>query len=154
MSDTPEEEKARKTYKIQTLYAHQLFNNKKFFDAMAHFLKWGTDTCEVIRLFPNLVFHLSSTDEIDKPESDLPQLQGRDLENSILALISYLTEVRHKVINYDELKNKEKNPLLNDKLKNMTASAYKRLRTVIDTTLLKCYLQVMMNDYDKFKNRV
>lgn len=149
LSDMSEEEKARETYKIQTLYAHHLFRNKKFREAMEQFLKLGTDPYEVIRLFPDLVSQPSNVNEPNEPEPNLPQLQDRDLESGLLALIDYLTEVRYKIINDSQAKEKEsnektkgKNQLQGDKFKNMTSSATEQLLKIIDTTLLKCYLQV------------
>ena len=145
LSDLSEEEKAKKTYKIQTLYAHYLFRHNKFREAMEQFLKLGTDPYEVIRLFPDLVSQPSNVNEPNEPEPNLPKLQGRDLEGGLLALIDYLTEVRYKLINDSQAseKNKSKNTSQGDKLKNMTAVATEQLLKIIDTSLLKCYLQVI-----------
>lgn len=144
-----EEEKARETYKIQTLYAHHLFRNKKFREAMEQFLKLGTDPYEVIRLFPDLVSQPSNVNEPNEPEPNLPKLQDRDLESGLLALIDFLTEVRYKIINDSQAKDKEINERTkgrgasqSDKFKNMSSSATEQLLKIIDTTLLKCYLQV------------
>ncbi|XP_058809181.1 vam6/Vps39-like protein [Phymastichus coffea] len=147
LSDLSEEEKTKKTYRIQTLYAHHLFRNKKFREAMEQFLKLGTDPYEVIRLFPDLVSRPSNENEPNEPEPNLPKLQDRDLESGLLALIDYLTEVRFKLINDDAKekeageKGKRKNVPQSDKMKNMTAVATEQLLKIIDTTLLKCYLQ-------------
>lgn len=146
-----EEEKAKKTYKIQNLYAHHLFRNKKFREAMEQFLKLGTDPYEVIRLFPDLVSQPSNVNDLNEPEPNLPKLQDRELENGLLALINFLTEVRYKIINDSQVKEKEANEkgkgktgAQGDKLKNMTAVATEQLLKIIDTTLLKCYLQVIL----------
>ncbi|CAB0045023.1 unnamed protein product [Trichogramma brassicae] len=145
LSDLSEEERTKKTYKIQTLYAHHLFRNKKFREAMEQFSKLGTDPYEVIRLFPDLVSQTSNLNEPNEPELHSLKLQDRDLESGLLALIDYLTEVRYKLINNkdkeanEKMKGKKINP--GEELKNMTSVATEQLLKIIDTTLLKCYLQ-------------
>ena len=112
---------------------------------MDQFLKLGTDPYEVIRLFPDLVSE-TNVNENNEPMMDLPKLQDRDLENGLLALIAYLTEVRHKLMGDTQSKDKDKNEKgreKDEKGKNMTAVATEQLLKIIDTTLLKCYLQVM-----------
>lgn len=111
---------------------------------MQEFAKLETDPCDVIRLFPDLLpqdtpgIGLSGTSRqstgVSSPttsKSSLPKLVDKDLEIGLLALIDYLTEVRYnlqKHLHKAESKSFEKN----------TA----RLLSIIDTTLLKCYLQV------------
>ncbi|KAK0163473.1 hypothetical protein PV327_007148 [Microctonus hyperodae] len=143
LSDATDDEKAKRTYKIQTLYAHHLFRNKKFQEAMKQFQELGTDPYEVIRLFPHLVSQSSNTNDVNEPVIDLPKLQDRDLENGLLALIGFLTEVRHNLMGGAEAKEKDaKNEKTNDRdKKSMTAVATEQLLKIIDTTLLKCYLQ-------------
>ncbi|KAH0553998.1 vam6/Vps39-like protein [Cotesia glomerata] len=142
LSDTTEEEKAKRTYKIQTLYAHHLFCNKKFQEAMKQFQELGTDPYEVIRLFPHLVSQSSNTNDVNEPVAGLPKLQDRDLENGLLALIGFLTEVRHNLMGSTDPKDKDNKTEKKDKDKKaMTAVATEQLLKIIDTTLLKCYLQ-------------
>lgn len=157
LSDLSEDEKLTKTYTIQTLYAHHLFRNKKFREAMQQFLKLGTDPYEVIRLFPDMVS--SNENRSNEAEPNLPKLQDRDLESGLLALIDYLTEVRYKLIKRIEDQAKEKdasektkrqNAPQGDKLSNMTASDTEQLLKIIDTTLLKCYLQVNNLDFGQY----
>ncbi|XP_015109474.1 vam6/Vps39-like protein [Diachasma alloeum] len=134
LSETTEDEKLKRTYKIQTLYAHHLFCSKKFQEAMKQFHELGTDPYEVIRLFPHLVSD-SGGNEVE-PVTGLPKLQDRDLENGLLALIGFLTEVRHNLMGgTDGKEGKER------ERKSMTAAATEQLLKIIDTTLLKCYLQ-------------
>lgn len=112
---------------------------------MEQFLKLGTDPYEVIRLFPDLVSQPTNANEANEPVTALPTLQGRDLEQGLLALIKFLTEVRHKLMGDTKTKDKgnDKNdPAKEEKAKNMTAVATEQLLKIIDTTLLKCYLQV------------
>ncbi|XP_014482462.1 PREDICTED: vam6/Vps39-like protein isoform X1 [Dinoponera quadriceps] len=139
LSDITDEEKSKQIYKIQTLYAHHLFYNKRFQEAMDLFLKLGTDPYEVIRLFPDLVTPSTNTHELSDPAPSLPKLQDHDLEKGLRALIVFLTEVRHKLMAKDKELNKEKNGLNGEK--NITAVATEQLLKIIDTTLLKCYLQ-------------
>lgn len=139
MSNITDEEKTRQTYKIQTLYAHYLFYNKRFQEAMDLFLKLGTDPYEVIRLFPDLA-PSTNTHEPSEPAPSLPKLQDHELEKGLRALIVFLTEVRHKLMAKEKELNKEKDGVNGEK--NLTAVATEQLLKIIDTTLLKCYLQV------------
>jgi hypothetical protein len=50
-----------------------------------------SDPYEVIQLFPSLV-----PEQVRQPQAS--QLLEKDLENGILALISYLTEVNHPIL--------------------------------------------------------
>lgn len=110
---------------------------------MQQFSKLGTNPYEVIRLFPDLVSQESN--EQNDTEPRLPKLQDRDLEIGLLALIDFLTEVRYKLINDSQNKEKE----INEKSKGKSIqiekpknNATEKLLKIIDTTLLKCYLQV------------
>lgn len=157
LSDITEEEKSKQTYKIQTLYANHLFCNKRFQESMDLFLKLGTDPYEVIRLFPDLITPSTNNVELNDPTSNLPKLQDHDLEKGLRALIVFLTEVRHKLMGDTKAKDKDnvKEKNLNEggknvtnitknvtnTTKNMTAVATEQLLKIIDTTLLKCYLQ-------------
>lgn len=108
------------------------------------FLKSGTDPYEVIRLFPDLVTPSSNNPELIDPAPSLPKLQDHDLEKGLRALIVFLTEVRHKLMadtNTKEKDNSREKTLVEGE-KNMTAVATEQLLKIIDTTLLKCYLQV------------
>ena len=104
---------------------------------MKQFLTLGTDPYEVIRLFPDLVSQPTNANEFNEPVATTPKLQDRDLENGLLALIAFLTEVRHNLINNKSGKGKDK-----EKSRNLTIVATEQLLKIIDTTLLKCYLQV------------
>ena len=136
ISDESEEEKQEKKHEIQTLYAYDLFNKKLFKDSMREFAKLNTDPCDVIRLFPDLLPQDSPGKAFGSPatasaasKNNLPKLVDKDLEMGLLALVDYLTEVR---LNLNKEIHKAKNAD-----KNAT-----RLLSIIDTTLLKCYLQV------------
>lgn len=110
------QDKADKVKEIQTLYAYDLFHKKEFRSSMREFFKLGTDPYDVIGLFPELV-----------KENLNSSLEDQDLEQGYLALIDYLTECRQKL-----------------KMENVSGSKtqnVKALLSIIDTTLLKCYLQ-------------
>ena len=100
-----------------------MFVNKQFKEAMKELAKLKIDPCDVIRLFPDLWPQNANkipTTPTTAPESiaNLPKLEDRDLENGLLALIDYLVDQRFIF--------KQKN----------------KPTQIIDTTLLKCYLQV------------
>lgn len=121
-------------HRIQTLYAIDLFSNKCFKESMQEFIKLETDPCDVIRLFPNLFPKDSVATKLNQSalaKSNLPELNGKDLEMALLALIEYLTEVRFNLLR--KIQNAETKP--SNKNSNY-------LLSIIDTTLLKCYLQV------------
>lgn len=142
MSDESAEAKHTMTNEIQTLYAYDLFLNKQFREAMLEFSKLKTDPTSVIKLFSDLlpscepVSSASNRMASSMTQSDMiremPKLVDKDLENGLLALIDYLVEVRQQV-NYNQ-----------DKTSN-NAKPYGRkpkvLLSIIDTTLLKCYLE-------------
>lgn len=101
---------------------------------MREFIKLETDPCDVIRLFPNLFPKDSVATKLSPSalvKSNLPVLDGKDLEMALVALIEYLTEVRFNLLR--QLQNAETKP-------SSKNSNY--LLSIIDTTLLKCYLQV------------
>jgi hypothetical protein len=132
MSDENEDDKEETIHQIQTLFAFDLFINKKFREAMKEFTNLKTDPRDVIRLFPDLIpafENISKKSQMSssmsgEAMSNLPKLSDKDLENGYLALIDYLVEIR-----YSQDKNK-------DKKESAT------LLSIIDTTLLKCYLEV------------
>lgn len=92
------EGKVMEKHRIQTRYAIDLFANKCFKESMREFIKLETDPCDVIRLFPNLFPKDSVATKRSQStlhqKSNLPVLNGKDLEMALLALIEYLTEVK------------------------------------------------------------
>ena len=81
---------------IQTLNAFDLFCNFKFKEAMDIFYQLDVDTSHVVGLVSDLLpgHHREKLNYPDR----IPSLQGRELENAILALIEYLTKVHHVFI--------------------------------------------------------
>jgi len=108
------------------LYAKELFTNKEYSAAMKEFEKASIDPYDVIRLFPSLVPEpKSGPEDIAVPKSSAPALEDSDLEDAYMALIEYLALARQREV---------------VKLRD-TKSSSKSLLEIIDTTLLKCYLQ-------------
>lgn len=131
ISDESDEEKEKKIYQIQTLYAYDLFNNKQYTESMREFIKLRTDPYDVIRLYPNL---LAQDDSSITSSPSSQKNQNRDNEKSLLALITYLTEVRLELMK--DVKSENGVQILTDE--------QEQLLQIIDTTLVKCYLY--MND--------
>lgn len=103
-----------------------------FKESMKEFAQLETDPRDIIRLFPSI----SSTSMIKPSTTPQPlsvanlKLEDRDLENGLLALIDYLTDVRYNLNTMPDGKSKPFGENLS------------KLLSIIDTTLLKCYLQV------------
>lgn len=107
----------------------ELFDNKDYFQSMKEFVKLKTDPADVIKLFPELD---GKTNDDKEPTK---KLVGKDLENALNALIMYLKELKGNIGNssgQDEA----------SKQRNVTQQL-----ELIDTTLLKCYLQVKLSIY-------
>lgn len=98
---------------------------------MKEFLKLGTDPYDVIRLFPDLLPQSEAVETTDN-------IKDKDLEVGLLALIEYLTEVRHK-LQAESQANVNARGNLNDK--TVVSKQTQQLLQIVDTTLLKCYLQ-------------
>ncbi|XP_055540397.1 vam6/Vps39-like protein [Wyeomyia smithii] len=132
ISDESPEFKVTKINEIQTRHAYNLFINKHFRESMKEFSKLSTDPIDVIRLFPDLLPENGKNKLSSYSKKPAPILDEKDIENGLLALIDYLTEVRYSL--RQDLVNKSESKLSAGK--NISA-----LLSIIDTTLLKCYLQ-------------
>lgn len=107
------------------LYAKELFTNKEFSAAMQEFEKAAIDPYDVIRLFPSLVPEPKNTvDDGTVPTASVPKLEDHELENALMALIEFLAQARQR-----------------EKVKVLDTKSSTSLLEIIDTTLLKCYLQ-------------
>ncbi|XP_067624404.1 vam6/Vps39-like protein [Eurosta solidaginis] len=126
ISEEPDDIKTSTIREIHMRFARELFANKQFADAMKEFEKAVADPYDVIRLFPNLLpDQTSKSIDAAVPAPATPPLEERDMENALLALIEFLALARQKEV---------------VKLRD-TKSTSKSLLSIIDTTLLKCYLQ-------------
>lgn len=133
-SDESEEEKKIIIHEIQTLLAYDLFAQKKFNDSMKEFIKLETDPYDVIRLFPDLL-----PQQGDSNVESSGNLSEKELEEGLQALIEYLTYVRRKIKVEQQQANVNASGNLNEpKIVNKSTQ---KLLQIIDTTLLKCYLQ-------------
>lgn len=93
---------------------------------MKEFLKLNTDPAEVITLFPEL-------DNKPNGDSSRKKLKGKDLENALNALTKYLVELRLKIGQGEGGGSQEE---------GTSQRNVQQQLELIDTTLLKCYLQV------------
>lgn len=135
MTDS-EDGKQKMKQKIQNLYAFELFSEKKFKESMNIFFELETDASHVIGLFPELLPQ-DYRNQLEYPDK-LPVLEGIDLENGLLALIEYLTQVRHSLMG-DLSKNLTQSAAIVDG--SATIKSKRQLLQIIDTTLIKCYLK-------------
>ncbi|GIY79149.1 hypothetical protein CDAR_216581 [Caerostris darwini] len=137
MTYESELEKQQLVQRIENLNAFYLFCKQNFKEAMDLFVKLETDPSHVIGLFPNLLpdeFRSS----LEYPDR-VPNLQENELENGLLALTDYLIEVRHR-LKSDNTGNVPTMTAIMEAGKTKFRSK-KQLLQIIDTTLLKCYLQ-------------
>ena len=104
------QDKTKRIQHIQTLYAFDLFCNYKFRDSMDVFYKLDIDPSHVIGLIGGLL-PADYQEKLSYPDTP-PTLQGREMENGLLALIEYLTQVRHKLNNAATPRNLEPLPIV------------------------------------------
>jgi len=126
MMDTSESEKKTKTLQIKTLNAFDMIcRKKKFEEAFRLFTELDTDPCHVIGVFPNLLPEdFRKTFDYPYP---LPDFSDGDLQQGMHHLTGYLAKVRNRH--------------LTAKGTDKQISTNKMLAQVVDTSLLKCYLQ-------------
>jgi Vam6/Vps39-like protein vacuolar protein sorting-associated protein 39 len=94
---------------------------------MKEFIKLNTDPAEVIELFPDL-------DGKGNVDGSKKKLKGKDLENALNALIEYLVELRSMI--------GQNKPEASGSQEQGSQRNVQQQLELIDTTLLKCYLQV------------
>ncbi|XP_026752559.2 vam6/Vps39-like protein isoform X1 [Galleria mellonella] len=128
LSECSQEEKEHSQRSIQKLFALDLFDSKEYAQSMKEFIKLNIDPAEVIELFPDL-------DSKPGPESSKnKKLKGKDLENALKALIDYLLALRANIgKNTSQVSGSQEE---GGSQRNVTQQL-----ELIDTTLLKCYLQ-------------
>lgn len=127
-----ESEKKKRIQSIQYQYAFELFCQKRFEDSFKLFGDLETDPPEVIGLFQDLL-PADFRKRLEYPAPP-PSLSGSEMEKGYLALTQYLLKKR----NYLAKKDEEDTSL---ESAEGEIKARKTLRQIIDTTLLKCYLQ-------------
>lgn len=128
---------------------------------MKEFLKLNIDPAEVIELFPDLD---------GKPGSDSKHksLKGKDLENALKALIEYLLELRRRFGTSNAAKaegggedsSKSEASQVGAQEDTRSQRNVQQQLELIDTTLLKCYLQVhciylfIINVHTQYNNKI
>lgn len=135
MDTESESEKLQRMQKIKNRHALHLFCQHQFEASMKLFMTLDTDPCHVIGLFPNLLpsdYHKDLT----YPES-IPELDGGELETALLALIDYLNEKGYRIKNHSG--NEITTSAIGDM--NRTITSKQQIAQIIDTTLLKCYIE-------------
>ncbi|GAB6031743.1 Vam6/Vps39-like protein [Chamberlinius hualienensis] len=137
VSDEDDEDKNNRIKYIKNLYAFNLFCKMQFKNSLDIFSDLGTDPSHVIGLFPDLLPH-GYREQLKYP-NDVPALAGSDLENGLTALIDYLTQTRHSLLGILGQNNVDHAASIVEG--NTVIQSNKQLLQIIDTTLLKCYLQ-------------
>ncbi|CAG5133152.1 unnamed protein product, partial [Candidula unifasciata] len=135
LAEEPESEKEKRIRNIKNLYAFDLFCQKRFEESLALFAKLGTDPSHVIGLYPGLLPE-DFRNKLEYPEK-VPEIQGVEHEKGLLALIEYLTQKRNE-LSKDIDKEMTTTAIVEG---NKTINSRKQLSQIIDTTLLKCYLE-------------
>ena len=129
--------------KIRNMQALDKFCRGDFKDAINIFQSLKTDPSFVIGLYPDLLPE-DFRARLNYP-TKLPHFEGAILEQGLLVLIDYLLEVRRKVKDdISRLESGKQKPTAEDKSKHIPQLFYPdliRLQSIIDTSLLKCYLQ-------------
>lgn len=139
MTDEQDEEKQKRVHNIKNLYAFDLFCQHRFEESMQIFVKLGTDPSHVIGLYPNLLPH-EFRKQLEYPKKP-PDLEGGELEKALSALQDYLTQKRNELLSdISKESNKELSTIAIQE-GNTTIKSKKQLSQIIDTTLLKCYIQ-------------
>ncbi|KAI1284984.1 Vam6/Vps39-like protein [Halotydeus destructor] len=136
-SDETPNSKDHRAKEIENLQAFDLFCKKDFKASMSLFEKLYTDPARVIGLYPDLL-PATYRSKIEYP-SQPPRLQENDLKTGLVALIEYLIEVRCQLGDA-----KKSNALCTGISSDPQAIESKKmqLKQIVDTTLLKCYLQI------------
>ncbi|XP_066141377.1 vam6/Vps39-like protein [Euwallacea fornicatus] len=129
--DESDEEKRAKIHEIQTLLAYDLFSRKQFAESMKEFLKLGTDPQDVIRLYYPDMLPQTQQDDFTPTNKDWTD---KEIQESIAALSDYLTAMR----TFAQVRESKSSS--GDLTKKSSKSSYQLLQ-IIDTVLVKCYLQ-------------
>ncbi|KAK9711158.1 Vacuolar morphogenesis protein 6 [Basidiobolus ranarum] len=136
--------------RIRNLYAHFLFRNGGYEQALNIFQELDADPVEVISLYPSIIAgNLSKAEDQDGGS----KLEGGNLKDAIEALVGFLTDWRRKVsktlnTNGDtqSIKRVGSSTTLSSLSTNVDSVIAKSsiglplLAQLIDTTLLKAYL--------------
>ncbi|CAL1543565.1 unnamed protein product [Lymnaea stagnalis] len=135
LAKDPKDEKAIRIRNIKNLHAFDLFCKGRFDESLMLFAKLGTDPSHVIGLYPNLLPE-DYRKKLEYPEK-VPAVPGLNDKKGLMPLIEYLTQKRNEL-----MKDADKEMCITAIVEgNVTINSRKQLSQIIDTTLLKCYLQ-------------
>ncbi|KJE91752.1 vesicle fusion protein, variant [Capsaspora owczarzaki ATCC 30864] len=126
LKDVSEERKQAQVRQIRTLHAYSLFDQHKYDESLVIFTELDMDPPQVIGLYPELL-----PEELRRQMKypiALPKFERGELEKAKLALIEFLTQKRNRLI------KAAADPSAQDEMTR------KEVSQIIDTTLLKCYL--------------
>ncbi|XP_045614549.1 vam6/Vps39-like protein [Procambarus clarkii] len=137
--DEAEDAKTQMQKHIQHLQAIHLFCSKSYPEAMKLFFTLNTDLPFVIGMYPDMVPE-EYRSRLRYPYP-IPALSGADLEQALQALVHFLLEMRHQLSSTDSEAHVEDG--VDNKFSPSAASLKSRNEKlqIIDTTLLKCYVQ-------------
>nr|XP_047132086.1 vam6/Vps39-like protein isoform X2 [Hydra vulgaris] len=133
LMDEGGDKKKIKIKQIKKLLGFSQFCQRQFEEAIKLFFSIDEDPVFVMGLFPDLLPEMFRK-RIKYP-STLPYLTDGDLEKGLKVLIGYLTEIRSNL-------TKNRQPLI---LSSQQSERSEMFPCLIDTVLLKCYLQVNEN---------
>jgi len=131
-----EDGKEKRIQHIKTLMAFDKFCNHKFKESMDIFEELSICPSHVIGLFKTLLPPEFQA-KLRYPD-DLPELQGTSLKNGLEELIRFLLTAKKKIQNVSDSEGLSPVPIV----EGVTViSKRKIILEIIDTTLLKCYLE-------------
>ena len=132
-----EDGKDKRIQHIKTLMAFDKFCNHKFKESMDIFEELNICPSHVIGLFKNLL-PPEFQSKLKYPD-DLPDLQGKSLTNGLEELIRFLTTVKFdKILKSPDEEKLSPLPIVEGVMGIKTKKA---ILEIIDTNLLKCYLE-------------
>lgn len=128
---------------IKSLQAFDYFCKMQFTEAIKIYSELKIDPPVVIGLYPDLLPE-EFRSKIEYPAAP-PELKGDNLDNAIAELAQYLIEVRHQLqspepkIQYSSIKGFSHSK--EDTTEIIYNNNIEKLKQIVDTTLLKCYLK-------------
>lgn len=130
---------------IKYLQAFDYFCKMQFNEAIKIYSELKIDPSVVIGLYPDLLPD-EFRNKLEYPAT-LPELKGDNLDNAIAELSHYLIEVRRQLqkpdskIQYSSIKGFSQNDKDNLATEIIFNTNLEKLKQIVDTTLLKCYLK-------------
>uniref|UniRef100_A0A915IVF3 CNH domain-containing protein n=1 Tax=Romanomermis culicivorax TaxID=13658 RepID=A0A915IVF3_ROMCU len=144
-----QKEKDERISEIRNLYAFHLFEQRRFKDSMSIFGEINAEVLYVIGLFPDLLPE-DVRKSIKYPGPIPTDFAKNERIQGLQALSEYLSMVRTNIAKELENFEKRKNKFTSRDFENLainaikdekSATQQKNLLQIVDTTLLKCYLQ-------------